>query len=75
MSAPGEGREVVLERAVQVPLVAAAGDEIGLGEPGEGVGDRRPLRPDELPEQPVGERERQADAAQLHLAPAPGEVP
>ena len=31
--------------------------------------------PDELPEQPVRERERQADAAQLDLAPARGEVP
>ena len=39
----GEAREVVVERAVQVPLVAAAGDELGLGEAGERVGDRRAL--------------------------------
>ena len=41
--APGEAREVVLERAVQVPLVAAAGDEPGLGEARERVRDRRAL--------------------------------
>ena len=67
--------ELLLEAAVQVPLVAVPGDQAGLGEPRQRVRDRRPLGADEPAEQLMGERQRQPDAAGLDLAPARGEVP
>ncbi len=61
--------------AVQVQRAVAARDEPGLGEPRQGVRDRRSLGADEPAEQPVRERERETDAAGLDPAPAPGQVP
>ena len=62
-------------RAVQVPFVGAAGDEPGLGQASQRVRHRRALGSDELAEQAMGERQRDADAARLDLPPARGEVP
>ncbi len=58
-----------------MPLVAVAGDQPGLREPRQRVRDRRPLGADQPAEQLVGERQREADAAGLDPAPAPGQVP
>ena len=50
-------REVLLEAAVEMPLVAMAGDQAVVGKAGKRVRDGRPLGADQLAEELVGERE------------------
>ena len=54
---------------------AVPGDEARLREPLERVRDRRTLGRHELTEQPVGERQRQADPARLDPPPARRQMP
>ena len=64
-----------LGRAVQVPVARRAGYEPGIGQAVQRVRDRRTLGGHELPEQPMGERQRQADPGGLDATPARGEMP
>src|SRR5262245_15459890 len=56
-----ERRDVVGGGPVQDQAVRVPGHETGAREAGERVRDRRPLGADELPDQPVGERQRDED--------------
>ena len=71
----GQDLELVLEGLVQVKILGRAGDQSGLGEPLERVRNRRPLGRDQLAEQAMGERQREADTGGLDPPPAAGEVP
>ncbi len=62
--------QVLVEPAVQVPVARRAGDEPGPRQPRERVRDRRPLGGDQLAEQPVGERQADADAARARPGPS-----
>lgn len=67
--------DLLLQGAVQMEVVRRTGHETGLGQPLEGVRDRRSLGRDQLPEQTVGQRQRQPDPARLHPSPAVGQMP
>ena len=58
-----------VQGAMEMEIGSGAGDQPGVAEARERVRDRRSLGRDELADQPVGQRQRQADAGRLDPPP------